>query len=72
MNDGDLTLNIGAQRNDIYGEYEVQSGDTLSAIAKNVTNGKLSYQQIFEANRDVLSDPDKIKPGQRLKIPTFS
>jgi nucleoid-associated protein YgaU len=72
MNDGDLTLNINAQRNDIYGEYEVQSGDTLSAIAKNVTNGKLSYQQIFEANRDVLSDPDKIKPGQRLKIPTFS
>ncbi|HET9532421.1 MAG TPA: LysM peptidoglycan-binding domain-containing protein [Blastocatellia bacterium] len=72
MSDGDLTLNISAQRSDIYGEYEVQSGDTLSAIAKNVTHGKLSYQQIFEANRDVLSDPDKIKPGQRLKIPTFS
>jgi nucleoid-associated protein YgaU len=72
MSDGDLTLNISAQRQDIYGEYEVQSGDTLSAIAKNVTHGKLSYQQIFEANRDVLSDPDKIAPGQRLKIPTFS
>ena len=72
MSDGDLTMNISAQRSDIYGEYEVQSGDTLSAIAKNVTHGKLSYQQIFEANRDVLSDPDKIKPGQRLKIPTFS
>ena len=72
MNDGDLTLNISAQRNDIYGEYEVQSGDTLSAIAKRVTHGKLSYQQIFEANRDILTDPDKIKPGQRLKIPNFS
>jgi nucleoid-associated protein YgaU len=72
MNDGDLTLNITAQRQDIYGEYEVQSGDTLSAIAKKVTNGQLSYQQIFDANRDVLSDPDKIMPGQRLKIPMFS
>ncbi|HSE98840.1 MAG TPA: LysM peptidoglycan-binding domain-containing protein, partial [Blastocatellia bacterium] len=37
-----------------------------------VTHGKLSYQQIFEANRDILTDPDKIKPGQRLKIPNFS
>lgn len=72
MSDGDLTLNITAQRQDIYGEYEVKSGDTLSAIAKQLTNGKLSFQQIFEANRDVLTDPDKIKPGQRLKIPMFS
>ena len=69
---GDLTLNLTAQRSDIYGEYEVQSGDTLSAIAKNVTHGKLSYQQIFEANKDILSDPNKIQPGQRLKIPNFT
>ena len=72
LNDSDLTINLTAQRNDIYGEYEVQSGDTLSGIAQKVTQGNLTYQQIFEANRDVLSDPNKIQPGQRLKIPNFS
>jgi LysM repeat protein len=68
---GDLTLNLSAARQDIYGEYEVQAGDTLSAIAKKVTNGALSYQKIFEANTDQLKDPDKIQVGQRLKIPNF-
>src|SRR5215510_10437630 len=48
LDDGDLTLNFTAARSDIYGEYEVKSGDTLSAIAKEVTHGKLSYHQIFE------------------------
>jgi len=71
LNDNDFALNLETQRKDIYGEYEVKSGDTLSGIAKKVTHGKLSYQQIFEVNRDLLSDPDKIQPGQRLKIPNF-
>jgi LysM repeat protein len=69
---GDLTVNLTTVRQDIYGEYEVQPGDTLSGIAKEVTRGQLSYQQIFEANRDVLSDPNRIQPGQRLKIPNFA
>jgi nucleoid-associated protein YgaU len=68
---GDLTINLSASREDIYGEYEVKSGDTLSGIAKNVTHGKLSYQKIFEANTDKLSDPDKIQVGQKLVIPNF-
>jgi LysM repeat protein len=68
---GDLTINLSAARGDIYGIYEVQSGDTLSGIAKKVTNGKLSYQKIFEANTDQLSDPDRIQPGQKLIIPNF-
>lgn len=68
---GDLTLNLTASRNDVYGVYEVQSGDSLSAIAKKVTNGALSYQKIFEANTDKLSDPNKIQPGQKLVIPNF-
>ncbi|HKP85121.1 MAG TPA: LysM peptidoglycan-binding domain-containing protein [Blastocatellia bacterium] len=72
MNAGDFSINLTADRQDIFGEYEVQSGDTLSAIAKNVTGGKLNYQQIFEANQDILSDPDSIQPGQKLKIPNFS
>jgi nucleoid-associated protein YgaU len=68
---GDLTLNLTAARNDVYGVYEVQSGDTLSGIAKKVTNGKLSYQKIFDANTDQLKDPDRIQPGQKLVIPNF-
>lgn len=49
--------------------YTVQSGDTLSAIAKKHLGDANAYNKIFEANRDQLSDPDKIKPGQVLKIP---
>jgi nucleoid-associated protein YgaU len=49
--------------------YTVQAGDTLSGIAKHMLGDASKYSRIFEANRDVLSDPDKIKPGQVLKIP---
>jgi len=68
---GDLTLNLTPAREDIYGEYEVQSGDTLSGIAKDVTHGALSYQKIFDANTDQLDDPNKIQVGQKLVIPNF-
>lgn len=50
--------------------YTVQAGDTLSGIAKEHLGDASKYTKIFEANRDVLSDPDKIKPGQVLKIPS--
>ena len=50
-------------------EYQVKSGDTLSAIAKRFYGDSGSYQKIFEANKDQLSDPDKIKVGQTLKLP---
>ena len=49
--------------------YTVKAGDTLSAIAKEHLGSANSYMKIFEANRDQLTDPDKIKPGQVLKIP---
>ncbi len=49
--------------------YTVRAGDTLSGIAKQTLGDASKYQRIFEANRDILSDPDKIKPGQVLKIP---
>ena len=49
--------------------YTVKSGDTLSAIAKEQLGNANAYMKIFEANRDQLKDPDKIKPGQVLKIP---
>jgi nucleoid-associated protein YgaU len=49
--------------------YTVKAGDTLSKIAKELLGNASAYPKIFEANRDQLSDPDKIKPGQVLKIP---
>ena len=49
--------------------YTVKAGDTLSKIAKEHLGDANAYNAIFEANRDQLSDPDKIKPGQVLKIP---
>ena len=49
--------------------YTVVKGDTLSKIAKEFYGNANAYQQIFEANRPMLSDPDKIYPGQNLRIP---
>ena len=50
-------------------QYVVQKGDNLSKIAKNLLGNANAWKQIFEANRDVLDNPDKIFPGQTLKIP---
>lgn len=49
--------------------YEVKSGDTLSKIAKSEYGDAMKYPVIFDANRPLLSDPDKIYPGQVLRIP---
>lgn len=67
MRSGDMVLNIsvaeGAEQ-----EYEVQAGDSLSKIAKNYPG--LTWQKIYEANKDQIKNPDVIHPGQKLKIPT--
>jgi nucleoid-associated protein YgaU len=52
--------------------YTVKPGDTLSKIAKEQLGDANAYDEIFNANRDQLSDPDKIKPGQVLKIPALA
>ena len=49
--------------------YTVKAGDTLSAIAKAHLGSAGAYMKIFELNKDQLSDPDKIKPGQVLRLP---
>ena len=49
--------------------YTVKSGDTLSAISKTVYGNANLYNKIFEANRPMLSSPDKIYPRQTLRIP---
>lgn len=49
--------------------YTVKAGDTLSKIAKQHYGDANLYMKIFDANKDLLRDPDKIQPGQVLKIP---
>ena len=49
--------------------YPVASGDTLSGIAKRLYGDANKYSRIFEANRPMLSHPDKIYPGQVLRVP---
>ena len=49
--------------------YTVKAGDTLGKIAKEHLGNASAYMKIFELNKDQLSDPDKIKPGQVLRLP---
>ena len=74
---GDLVMNISAPEASASASsgggsssggstYTVQSGDTLSKIGSHYG---VSWQKIFEANRDKLDDADKIRPGQELRIP---
>ena len=49
--------------------YTVKPGDTLSKIAKEMYGSAGEYMKIFEANRDKISDPNKIQPGEELSIP---
>jgi nucleoid-associated protein YgaU len=49
--------------------YTVKPGDSLSKIAKHALGDANAYMDIFNLNRDQLSDPDKIQPGQVLKLP---
>ena len=69
MRAGYLVLNIQV----IAGEepqeeiYEIKAGDSLSKIAKKYEG--MTWQKIFEANKDTIKDPDKIFPGQKIKIP---
>ena len=49
--------------------YTIQKGDTLYAVAKEFYGDGMKYPQIFEANREVIEDADKIYPGQKIRIP---
>ena len=47
----------------------MKKGDSLSKIAKREYGNANDWKRIFEANKDLIKDPDKIYPGQKLKIP---
>ncbi|MGO1070310.1 LysM peptidoglycan-binding domain-containing protein [Lysobacter sp. CA199] len=69
----DVTVNVDTTAEKV-GEqtYTVEKGDTLSHIAKQFYGKSSQWNAIFEANRDQLDDPDKIQPGQVLKIPAIN
>ena len=49
--------------------YTIVSGDSLSKIAKNVYGNAMDYPKLFDANKEVIKDPDLIYPGQKIRIP---
>ena len=63
---GDLILNLNVTGGGADEEYEVKSGDSLSKIGQKYG---VSWQEIYEANRGQIKDPDLIQPGWKLKIP---
>jgi nucleoid-associated protein YgaU len=66
MRSGDLVLNVTVDQSAAQ-TYEVKPGDNLSKIASKYSG--ISWKDIYEANKDLIKDPDKIYPGQVLKIP---
>lgn len=71
-NYSDLTLNLTVDPSLAPKEqvYTVAAGDSLSKIAKQFYGNANEYMKIFNANRDKLNDPNAIKPGQQLVIPS--
>jgi len=67
--ENEIVANIKAQRSDVYGVHTVTSGETLSKLAKSYLGDAGRYMEIVKANSDTVTDPDKIKVGQRLNIP---
>lgn len=65
----ELVADIKVAKTDVYGVWTVESGDTLSKIAKSAYDDGKMYMKIFEANKGLLKDPDKIQVGQKLTIP---
>ena len=68
-NPSDLVADISVAITDYYTRHTVAKGESLSLIAKHYYKDPMKYKHIFEANRDVLKDPDVIHPGQELTIP---
>jgi LysM repeat protein len=67
--ENEVGASIQVERTDIYGMYTVQSGDTLSKLAKGHLGDPMKYMEIFNLNKDILTNPDLIKVGQVLKLP---
>jgi len=65
----DIRVDIRTETNEYYHVHKVVSGDTLGKISKEYLGEAGKYMEIFNANKDQLSNPDLIKVDQELKIP---
>lgn len=70
-NPSDIKADIKVADDSVYAYYTVEKGDTLGKIAKHFYGNAMKYKEIFEANTDILKNPDLIHPGQELKIPNI-
>lgn len=66
---GDIVADIKVSNTAYYTKHTVTKGESLSKIAKHYYGDMMKYKQIFDANRDQLSNPDVIQIGQVLTIP---
>ena len=67
----DISANIGVADDSVFHRHTVQSGETLGKIAKQYYGNAMKYTAIFEANTDILNNPDVIHPDQELIIPNI-
>lgn len=70
-NPTDIMADIKVADTSVYARHTVKSGETLGKIAKHYYGDPMKYQKIFEANTDILKNPDLIHPDQELIIPNI-
>ena len=70
-NASDIMADISVADTTVYARHTVQSGESLSKIAKHYYSDPMKYNAIFEANKDKLKSADVIHPGQELVIPNL-
>ena len=70
-NASDVQANISVADDSVYHRHTVKSGESLSKIAKHYYGDAMKYNKIFDANTNILSNPDVIHPDQVLVIPNI-
>ena len=69
QNPSDIQADIRVSDESVYHRHTVKSGETLGKIAKHYYGDPMKYKQIFQANNNILKNPDLIHPNQELVIP---
>lgn len=70
-NPSDIVADIKVADTSVFANHTVKSGETLGKIAKQYYGNAMKYTAIFEANTNILKNPDVIHPGQELVIPNL-
>jgi nucleoid-associated protein YgaU len=70
-NPTDIVADIQVENTGYYTKHTVEKGESLSKIAKHYYDDMMKYKHIYEANTDILNNPDQIEVGQVLTIPNL-